>query len=101
MFRFPLCALLILTAVPPALAAGSVGEVCAKTAAIVANAAAMRTKGSAQADTLAALTASDLEARFVPAVQPLVEWVYTLPADQLPDEIASAAFETACLEQAG
>ncbi len=99
MFRLPLCALLILTAAP-ALAASNAAEDCAVTAAIVADAAAQCAKGSAQSDTLATLTAGDLQARFVPAVQPLVEWVYTLPADQLTDE-AAAAFEAACREQAG
>ncbi len=99
MFRFPLCALLMLT-VQSALAAGSPAQDCIVTAGIVADAVAQRAKGNAQDDTLATLTAGDLEARFVPAVLPLVEWVYTLPADQLTDD-AAASFKAACLEQTG
>ncbi|MCQ0092085.1 hypothetical protein [Roseovarius sp. M141] len=99
MFRSPLVALLILTAAPT-LAADSAAKNCAVTSGIVDDAVALRAKGSAQADTIAALTAGDLDARFVPAIQPLVDWVYTLPSDQLTGE-AAAAFKAACLQQAG
>jgi len=99
MFRLPLCAVLIMTSAP-AVASGSPAKDCAVTADVVADAVAQRANGGAQADTLAALTASDLEARFVPAVQPLVDWVYTLPIDQLTED-AAAAFKAACLEQTG
>ncbi len=99
MFRSSFYAVLILIAAPT-LAAGSATENCAATASIVADAVAQRVAGSAQADTLTTLSEGDMDARFVPAIQPLVEWVYTLPSDQLTGE-AAAAFEAACLKQAG
>ncbi len=99
MFRFPLCAVFILTAAPT-LAAGRASENCAATASIVADAVAHRDAGSAQSDTLTALSGGDIDARFVPTVQPLVDWVYTLPSDHLTGE-AATAFEAACLKQAG
>ncbi|WP_113911966.1 DNA primase [Roseovarius dicentrarchi] len=99
MFRFLLYAALTLTAAP-ALAAGKAAENCAVTSGIVADAVAQRVSGRAQADATATLADGDIAARFVPAVQPLVEWVYTLPQDQLTGD-AAAAFQAACLEQAG
>lgn len=99
MSRFALSALMILTSAP-ALAAGDAAKNCATTASIVAEAVKQRVSGSAPANTYSAIAGGDLEAQFVPAVQPLVDWVYTLPADQLTGE-AAAAFEAACLEQAG
>lgn len=97
--RFVLPALLILTA-SPALAASDAAENCTKTTAIVADAVAERSNGNAKAETVKTLKAGDIESRFAPTVQPLVEWVYTLPEDQLTDA-APAAFKAACLEQAG
>ncbi len=97
--RFMLCALLMFVAIP-ALAAEGVIKNCAVTAGIVADAVTLRTDGTAEADAVGTLEASGLDVRFVPTVQPLVEWVYTLPEEQLADK-PSAAFEAACLEQAG
>jgi hypothetical protein len=94
-----LCALLMSAAVPALAAEGAAGN-CAVTAGIVADAVMLRTDGAAEADAVGALETSGLGVRFVPTVQPLVEWVYTLPEEQLADK-PSAAFEAACLEQAG
>lgn len=40
----------------------------------------------------------DDQANFKPAVEPIVQWVYTLEADQLTDEVA-ASYVTACMAQ--
>jgi len=95
----------ILFAIPflaatPALAQNSGSAGCAATAEIVADAVEMRSGGADKAATSKALANGDVEPKYADAVVPLVEWVYTLPEDQLTDE-ASTAFHAACLAQMG
>lgn len=99
MHRFILPAAAILAA-PPALAADTAADTCARTSAIVADAVAQRADGAAKARTVSTLESGDIAERFIPAVQPLVDWVYTLPEEQLTDA-APAAFEEACRDRAG
>ena len=94
---FVICAMMIQTALP-VQAAGGAAQDCGVTAAIVAGAAARRAQGLGPSDAAASLAAGELDPRFVPAIQPLVAWVYTLPPDQLTE--APGAFEAACLKQA-
>jgi hypothetical protein len=84
----------------PTYAQDKRGAGCAATAEIVADAVAMRTDGTSQKATTEALKAGDVEAKYVEAVAPLVDWVFTLPEHQLTDEAASA-FNNACLAQLG
>jgi hypothetical protein len=95
MTRFALIAVL-LTAAAPALAGKA--ENCAATAGIVRDAVAQRADGKAMTDTVAFLAsdAGGVAAKYREAVPALVDWVYTLPEDQLTDA-APTAFEGACL----
>lgn len=95
MTRFALIALL-LSCAAPALAGKA--ENCAATAGIVSDAVTQRVDGKDMAATLAFLgsDAGGIDAKFREAVPALVDWVYTLPEDQLTDE-APKAFEEACL----
>lgn len=98
MTRFALIALLLPLAAP--VLADEMAENCAATAGIVADAVNMRADGKDAADTTAFLGSpeSGFDARFRKAAPMLVEWVYTLPEEQL-TEAASQSFEAACLEQ--
>ncbi len=97
MTRFALFALL-LTLAAPVLADDARDRGCAATTAIVAEAVAMRAKGTTQVQALKALQAGDLDAKYAATVPPLVDWVYSLPQDQLTNE-AAAAYNDACLAQ--
>lgn len=87
----------------PALAqdpAQDKAELCKVTSGIAGDAVSARGAGATEAATIAAITA-DLPATgtdYTSAVQPIVEWVYTLPEEQLTDEV-QAAYQAACLEQ--
>ncbi|MCZ4353322.1 hypothetical protein O4H61_12405 [Roseovarius aestuarii] len=95
MKRFALIALMIPLAGP---AFAGKAENCAATAGIVADAVAQRADGKDLSDTVAFLgsDAGGVKARYREAVPALVDWVYTLPEDQLTDA-APKAFEDACL----
>ncbi|WP_324753709.1 DNA primase [Roseovarius sp. Pro17] len=97
MTRFALLAL-FLSLAAPVLADDARDRGCAATTAIVAEAVATRAKGTTQAQALKALLAGDVDAKYIAAVGPLVDWVYTLPQDQLTNE-AVAAYNDACLAQ--
>ncbi|PVA10251.1 DNA primase [Pelagivirga sediminicola] len=91
---------LVILSTAPTLAAADSAENCAATSAIVAEAVSLRADGATQAAATRTLGAADIDGKYLPAVQPLVEWVYTLPEDQL-TAAAPTAFEAACLKQAG
>ncbi|MEB8387445.1 hypothetical protein OO012_09415 [Rhodobacteraceae bacterium KMM 6894] len=95
MTRFALIAVL-LSCSAPAFAGKT--ENCAATAGIVRDAVAQRADGKDMTDTVAFLgsDAGGVAAKYREAVPALVDWVYTLPADQLTDA-APKAFEDACL----
>ncbi|MGQ3486849.1 DNA primase [Roseovarius pacificus] len=73
---------------------------CDKTAAIVGKAVASRADGAAAEATVKAVTGSidDADARYRPAVQPIVDWVYTLPEELLSDEV-EVSYKEQCLAQ--
>lgn len=82
------------------LAALDKAQHCASSAAIVADAVVARAAGEEQKKTFLTITAGlegDQE-NYAEAVQPIVEWIWALPEDQLTDDVA-AAYESACLEQ--
>ncbi len=96
MYRFVLPVVLLAA---PALAQDK-EELCTITADIAGAAASERAAGEDQAKTTEAITA-DLEgqeANYAPAVEHIVGWVWTLPEDQLTDEVGPA-YKTACLAQ--
>ena len=95
MTRFALIAVLLSFAAP---AFAGKAENCAATAGIVSDAVAQRVDGKDMAATVAFLgsDAGGIAAKYREAVPALVDWVYTLPEDQLTDA-ASEAFEDACL----
>lgn len=72
---------------------------CETSSGIVADAVLMRSGGQAADEVEASLTTGDkaVEKRFVPAVAPLVDWVYTLD-ESLLDEKVSATFLQSCLD---
>lgn len=96
MLRLTACALLLSTSA----FAQDKGELCTVSAGIAGLAVAERAAGEAEDKTVKAITA-DLEgaqANYAAAVAPIVAWVFTLPEDQLTDEVATA-YEAACLAQ--
>lgn len=96
MFRFVFPMLFIATP----LVAQDKEQLCATSAEIAGLAVVERVAGEESAKTIKAITA-DLDgdkANYAGAVQPIVEWVYTLPEDQLSDEVATA-YAAACLAQ--
>jgi hypothetical protein len=66
--------------------------ICAPTGEIVAAAVAARRAGQGAGDAKAAITEGLGAARrgYAPAVQPLVDWVYELPATDLQKDVAGA-----------
>lgn len=89
---------LVLLASP--LLAQDQDELCAVSAEIAGLAVFERAAGEEQEKTVLAITA-DLEgpkANYAGAVEPIVAWVWTLPEEQLTDEVA-VAYEAACLAQ--
>ncbi|WP_272006657.1 hypothetical protein [Roseovarius sp. ZX-A-9] len=99
MFRTAAILSLVLVLPAGASAADDKTANCAATAGIVADAVNARTGGNTQEGAIAFLTSDEggIDDKYDPAVPMLVEWVYTLPEDQLTVE-ASTAFEEACLE---
>jgi hypothetical protein len=96
MVRFTLC--LTLLATP--LAAQDTTQLCKVSAEIAGAAVAERSSGH-KPEVAVKTISDDLsadKAAYEGAVQPIVEWVYTLPSDQLTAEVA-VAYETACLAQ--
>jgi len=96
MLRFIVCLLLLATPV----VAQDKAELCEISSGIVGAAVVERQDGQA-ADMAVKAVVADLpedQAAYEGAVQPIVDWVYTLPEDQLGDEVATS-YETACLEQ--
>ncbi|MEO3415705.1 DNA primase [Roseovarius sp. CAU 1744] len=95
-------AILGLLAIPIALPASAQDKetLCATSGEIVDAAVAERLGGadeqSASGNVIESLP--DDKANFKPAVEPLVEWVYTLEKEQLTDEVAKS-YVLACLSQ--
>ncbi len=98
MFRFATVAVFALTLSGAVHAAADKPANCAATAGIVADAVHGRTGGNTQQATIKFLSsdAGGIDEKYAPAVPMLVEWIYSLPADQLTDD-AAEAFEKACL----
>lgn len=96
MFRI-LFSLILLAA--PAMAQDK-AELCKISAGIADSAVAERVAGAPQDRAIDAITAelAGVNDSYIGAVQPIVEWVWTLPADQLTEEVA-LAYEAACLAQ--
>ena len=71
---------------------------CAGQAQIVARAVDLRAGGTDAAGATAQLEASDsgIDPKYAPSVSVLVGWLYSLPAEQMTAEVATA-FETQCL----
>jgi len=99
MTRLPFLALL-LCAASPSLAGEAGNRGCAATSAIVADAVTLRAGGADQAKTLATIQAKVSDPKYAAIVPPLLDWVYTLPQDQLTSE-AATAYKQACLAQLG
>ncbi|MFK7940880.1 MAG: DNA primase [Roseovarius sp.] len=75
-------------------------QLCSVSADIAGAAVSQRASGQDKPDTVSAIT-GDLQgdtAGFAAAVPHIVDWVWTLPEDQLTDEVAEA-YEAACLAQ--
>jgi len=75
-------------------------ELC-KVSAEIAGAAVVERAAGAEPDAAIKAVTDGLDGpaeSYAAAVQPIVEWVYTLPDDQLTDEVATA-YELACLAQ--
>lgn len=96
MLRLTACALLLSTSA----FAEDQAELCTVSAEIAGLAVFERAAGEGEAKTVKAITA-DLEgpkANYAAAVAPIVAWVFTLPQEQLTEEVATA-YEAACLAQ--
>ena len=84
---------------PPAVAQDK-EELCSVSAGIAGSAVEARAAGKKQKQAIRTITVDlDEEAgNYAAAVEPIVAWVYTLPEEQLTDEVAKS-YEAACLEQ--
>lgn len=91
-------AMLCLLATP--LAAQDKEMLCATSGEIVDLAVAERVGGADEGTAVKSVSAAlpDDKAKFKPAVEPLVQWVYTLEAGQLTDDVAKSYID-ACLAQ--
>ncbi|QIE45175.1 hypothetical protein G5B38_06330 [Pseudohalocynthiibacter aestuariivivens] len=98
MFRTAAIVSLVLLVPASAYATDDKAANCAATAGIVSHAVGERNGGNTQEGATDFLTSDEggIEEKYDAAVPMLVEWVYTLPEDQLTDE-AATAFEKACL----
>ena len=98
MTRFATLAAAALLATP--LAAQDKDTMCAKTAEIVGDAVSARADGAAPEAAVRDVTGAidTADETYKAAVQPIVDWVYTLPEAQLTDEVA-VAYEEQCLAQ--
>ena len=96
MRRFALIATLL--ALP--MIAQAENPMCATSVDIVKAAVEARGAGTASPEAIEAISAEYTgdEARYQAAVQPLVDWVYSLSEDQLGDGVAEA-YLAACLAQ--
>jgi hypothetical protein len=85
--------------ITPALAESDADRAarCAGQALIVARAVDLRAAGTDQTGATAQLEASDsgIDPKYAPSISVLVDWIYTLPTDQLTAETATA-FQTQC-----
>ncbi|GGO50946.1 hypothetical protein SAMN05444398_101834 [Roseovarius pacificus] len=98
MTRLAAFAAALLMAMP--VAAQDKEAMCEKTADIVGKAVTSRADGAAAEATVKAVTGTigDADARYRPAVQPIVDWVYTLPEELLSDEV-EVSYKEQCLAQ--
>lgn len=96
MLRYAIC---LIVCAAPALAQDK-PELCRITAAIAGSAVAERAGGAARDQAVAAVSGGleDGQAGYEAAVPHIVDWVYTLPEEQLTGEVATA-YEAACLAQ--
>ncbi len=93
------CGLALLAGAASAETEAQKAERCAAQADIVTQAVDARAQGRDAPGTKEMLTAADsrVPARYAPGITPLVEWVFTLPQDQLTLDVGGA-FEKQCLE---
>jgi len=96
MFRLTACLLCLATP----LAAMEKAQMCAVTAEIAGAVVSERSDGAEKTAAIEAVSGSLDEDNtiFLAAVQPIADWVYTLPEDQLTDQVA-VSYEDACLVQ--
>ena len=89
---------LILLASP--LLAQDKAELCSVSAEIAGLAVEQRVSQTGQAGAISSITQAldGSKAGYAAAVEPIVGWVYTLPEDQLTEEVATA-YQAACLAQ--
>ena len=90
-----------LLAAPSPLMAQDKTDLCHTTGAITKAAVVARVDGLNAPDTTQSIIQSlpNDKDGFKPAVSPIVDWVYTLPKDQLDDDTVSKAYVAACLGQ--
>jgi len=93
------CGLAVLAGAASAETAAQKAERCAAQADIVTSAVDARQEGRDAQATKAMMEAADsgIPARYAPGITPLVEWVFTLPEDQLALDVGGA-FEKQCLD---
>ena len=97
MTRFAAIAVALIAAAP--VVAQDKQDLCENTAVIVGDAVTARADGASAQDAVSAVRdAMDADSAYKAAVQPIVDWVYTLPEDQLTDAVA-VAYEEQCLAQ--
>ncbi len=97
MTRFAAIAAALIAATP--VLAQDKQDLCEKTAVIVGDAVSARADGATAQDAArVARDAMDADSAYKGAVQPIVDWVYTLPEDQLTDAVA-VAYQEQCLAQ--
>lgn len=96
MFRVTACFLLLATP----LAAMEKAQMCELSAEITGAVVSERSGGAEKVAAVKAVSGSldGEKAAFSEAVQPIADWVYTLPEDQLDDQVA-VSYEKACLAQ--
>lgn len=91
---------LIVTLLVLPIAAQAENPICATSGDIVTAAVEARGAGSTSPEAIKAISADYTgdKSRYQPAVQPLVDWVYSLSDEQLGDGV-SEAYVAACLAQ--
>lgn len=97
MTRLAAIAVALIAATP--IAAQDKQDLCENTAMIVDDAVTARADGASAQDAASTVRDTmDTDSAYTGAVQPIVDWVYTLPEDQLTDAVA-VAYKEQCLAQ--
>jgi len=93
------CGLAVMAGAACAETEAQKAERCAAQADIVTQAVTAREEGRDMSAVKATLSGKDssVPSKYAPGITPLVEWVFTLPEDQLELDVGSA-FEKQCLD---